>query len=94
MIKVTMKPVVDFDDIADELGVDLSDCHFTEMAENGSYVSLDCSDEAVEELKDTIEYVKDHRSSREYKKYLNDLYIITELRHMGYKNSILVFIFW
>lgn len=93
MIKVTMQPTVDFDDISAELGVDLSDCHFTEMVKNGSYVSLDCSDEAVEELKDTIEYVKDHRP-RECKKYLNDLYIITELRHMGYKNSILVFIFW
>ena len=93
MIKVTMQPTVDFDDIADELGVGLSDCYFTEMAENGSYVSLDCSDEAVEELKDTIEYVKEHRP-RDHRKYLNDLYVINELRHMGYKNSVLVFIFW
>ena len=93
MIKVTMQPIVDFDDISAELGDDLSDCHFTEMAANGSYVSLDCSDEAVEELKDTMEYVKEHHP-REYKKYLNDLYVINELRHMGYKVPILVFIFW
>ena len=93
MINVTFKPTVDFDDISAELGIHMSECSLTEMAENGSYISVDLSDEKVEELKEEIEW-EQGKSELRLKKLQNDLRIIEELRTLVPASSILVFVFW
>jgi hypothetical protein len=93
MVKVTMRPTVDFDDISAELGIHMSDCSITEMAENGSYITVDLSNERVEELKEEIEWEKG-KSDLRLRKLENDLRIIELLRSLVPCDSILVFIFW
>ena len=93
MIKVTMRPTVDFDDITDELGIHMSECSITEMAENGSYITVDLSNERVEELKEDIEWERG-KSDLRFQKLQNDLRIIELLRTLVSSDSILVFIFW
>lgn len=93
MININFKPTVDFDDITDELGIHMSECTLTEMAENGSYISVDLSDERVEELKEDIEWEHGKSDSRLIK-LQNDLRIIELLRSLVPCDSILVFIFW
>lgn len=89
MIKVTFQPTVDFDDISEELGIHMSECSITEMAENGSYITVDLSNERVEELKEDIEQGKGNLT-----KLKNDLRIIELLRSLVPSDSILIFIFW
>lgn len=93
MINIDYRPTVDFDDITDELGIHMSECTLTEMAENGSYVIVDLSDERVEELKEDIEWELG-KSDLRLKKLKNDLRIIELLRSLVSCKSILVFIFW
>lgn len=93
MVKVTMKPTVDFDDISAELGIHMSECSITEMAENGSYITVDLSNDRVEELKEEIEWEKGKSDSR-LKKLENDFRIIELLRSLVPCDSILVFVFW
>lgn len=93
MIKVTFKPTVDFDDISAELGVHLQDCAFTDMAENGSYISLDLSDRHLKELKEEIEW-EQGKSNIRLHKLQGDLRVIEALRATVPSDSILVFIFW
>ena len=93
MIKVTMRPTVDFDDITDELGIHMSECSITEMAENGSYITVDLSNERVEELTEDIEWERG-KSDLRFQKLQNDLRIIELLRTLVSSDSILVFIFW
>lgn len=93
MIKVTFQPTVDFDDITDELGIHMSECSITEMAKNGSYITVDLSNERVEELKEEIRW-EQGKSDLRFKKLKNDLRIIKSLRALVPSDSILVFVFW
>ena len=93
MIKVTFQPTVDFDDITDELGIHMSECSITDMAENGSYITVDLSNKRVEELKEEIKRERG-KSELRLKKLKNDLRIIESLRTLVPSDSILVFIFW
>jgi hypothetical protein len=93
MIKITFQPTVDFDDIADELGIHMSECSITEMAENGSYITVDLSNERVKELTEDIEWERE-KSGLRFQKLQNDLRIIELLRSLVPSDSILVFIFW
>lgn len=93
MVKVTMKPTVDFEDISTELGIHMSECTLTEMAENGSYITVDLSNERVKELKEDIEW-EQGKSDLRLERLQNDLRIIELLRSLVPCDSILVFIFW
>lgn len=93
MININFKPTVDFDDISAELGIHMSECTLTDMAENGSYISVDLSNERVEKLKEEIEWEQGKCDSY-LKRLQNDLRIIELLRSLVPCDSILVFIFW
>lgn len=93
MVKVTFQPTVDFDDISTELGIDMGECSLTEMAENGSYITVDLSDKRVKELKEDIKWEEGKSGSR-FEKLKNDLRIIELLRSLVPSDSILIFIFW
>ena len=92
-MKVTFQPTVDFEDISTELGIHMSECTITEMAENGSYVSVDLSDEHLNELKEEAKW-EQGKSTIRLKKLLNDIRIVEELRTLVPSESILVFVFW
>ena len=47
-MKITMKPTINMDEICEILKCHLSDFECTQMAENGSYIIFDCSDERME----------------------------------------------
>ena len=96
MLKIHTEPVVNFDDISDELGIHMSECSFTEMAENGSYVILDLSDYRIEEIKEEIEWSEErHGGPNKFsKKYRNDLRILEALREITSEEYVLVYVSW
>ena len=92
-MKVIMRPTIDLEEVCDEMKLHLSDFEFTQMAENGSYVSVDLTEEAIEELKEDIEWEIGKSKSR-CKRLQNQLNFVLMLREMGYTDNILVFVFW
>lgn len=93
MIKVTMRPAVDIDDICEEMNLHISDFEFVQMAENGSYVNLDLSDGAVEELWESIEW-EVGKDTRRYNRLKNEEALVKRLRDMGYRSDMLVYVSW
>ena len=93
MIKVTFEPTVDFEDISNELGIHMTECTITNMAENGSYITVDLSNERMEELKEDIERERG-KSERRLVRLQNDLRILELLRSLVPSDHILVYIFW
>ena len=93
MIKVTMAPTINIEDVERQLNVNMSDFEFTEMAENGSYVTLFLNDNAIEDLEDSISWEEGKDASRQ-QRLRNQLTLVHLLRDMGLKDYILVSIFW
>ena len=93
MLKVTNKPIIDFEELEREFNIHLDDCEFAEMAENGSYVPLFLNDEAVKDLEEAIDRERS-KSFIRLTKLTNQLNLVKKLRELGYTDEILVFIFW
>ena len=93
MIKVTMAPTINIEDIEEQLNVHMSDFEFTQMAENGSYVTLCLDDDAIEDLEDSIAW-EEGKDTRRQQKLRNQLTLVYLLRDMGFKDYVLVNIFW
>lgn len=93
MIKVTMAPVIGIEDIEKQLNVHMSDFEFTQMAENGSYVTLGLGDDAVEDLEDSIAW-EEGKNTRRQQRLRNQLTLVHLLRDMGFKDYVLVSVFW
>lgn len=93
MIKVTMAPVIDIEDIEEQLNVHMGDFEFTQMAENGSYVTLGLDDDAVEDLEDSIAW-EEGKDTRRQQRLRNQLTLVHLLRDMDFKDYVLVNIFW
>lgn len=94
MIKMIMRPTVDMDDICKELGLHMSDFEFTQMVENDSYVTFDCSDERVEELSEELELKKDKCDTRYFNRISNDYALINLLRAQGILEYTLIYVSW
>ena len=94
MIKITMQPTVDMDNICNELGLHLSDFECTQMVENDSYIIFDCSDERVEELSEDLEWQKGKGDTRYFKRISNDYALINLLRAQGILDSVLIYVSW
>jgi hypothetical protein len=94
MIKMIMRPTVDIDDICKELGLHMSDFEFTQMVENDSYVTFDCSDERVEELSEELEWEKDNGNTRYFNRISNDYALMNLLRAQGIFDSALIYVSW
>lgn len=93
MIKIVMQPTIHIDDICEEMNLHMSDFEFVQMAENGSYVSLDLSDGALEELWENIEW-EAGKDTRRYNRLKNEEALVKRLRDMGYRGGILVYVDW
>lgn len=93
MIKVTMAPTINIEDVERQLNVHMSDFEFTEMAENGSYVTLSLDDDAIEDLEDSIAW-EEGKNTRRQQRLRNQLTLVHLLRDMGFKDYVLVSIFW
>lgn len=93
MIKVTMAPVINIEDIEEQLDVHMSDFEFTQMAENGSYVTLCLDDDAVEDLEDSIAW-EEGKDTRRQQRLRNQLILVLLLRNMGFTDYVLVSVFW
>lgn len=92
-MKVTMTPVINLEEVCRELNLHSSDFEFTQMEENDSYIILDVSEKAVEELMEDIEWEEGKSLSRQLR-LQNQLMLVLMIQAMGYTDSILVFISW
>ena len=82
MIKVTMMPIIDIENIEEQLNVHMSDFEFTQMAENGSYVTLCLDDNAIEDLEDSIAWEEGKNTHRQ-QRLRNQLTLVHLLRDMA-----------
>ena len=55
-MKIDYMPTIDCHDLTEELGIHWSDFEFSQMAENGSYVTLQCDDDDIDEIVEEIEW--------------------------------------
>lgn len=94
MIKITMQPTIDMENVCKELGLHLSDFECTQMVENGTYIVFDCSDERVEELAEDLEWKKDKCDTHYFNRISNDYALINLLRAQGILDSVLIYVFW
>ncbi len=94
MIKVTMQPTIDMEDICKELGLHISDFECTQMVENDSYIIFDCSDERVEELSEDLKWQKNKGDTYYFNRLSNDYTLINLLRAQGILDSVLISVSW
>lgn len=104
-MKIKTVNVVDCHDLDEAIGVHWSDCEFAQMAENGSYVDLDCDDDEIEEIVEDIQWQlgkeslttmdEVHLSSNSYLKRLYNQYKVMKYFRDEHKlTSILINIYW
>jgi len=85
---------IDADDIRELTGKHWSDFEFAQMAENDSYVRLDCSDAGLEELYENQEWEAGKCGGR-YERITNQIKLVEILRkRYGFMFEILVWISW
>lgn len=94
MMKINMVPSVNSWDVEEEFGMRIFDCNFTEMVENDSYVCLALNEEHIEDLKDNIEYCREHDRVVKAEQYENELDLVNKFRELGYKDEIIIFVSW
>lgn len=94
MIKMIMRPTIDMDDICKELGLHMSDFECTQMVENDSYITFDCSDERVEELSEELEREKDKGDTHYFSRISNDYALVNLLRAQGILEYALIYVCW
>ena len=91
MIEVKQTSYIDLIDVCRELQMRVRDFEFAHLANNDSYVTLDLTDEDVEDLRVEIEYEEDKKRR---KRLENDYALINFLRGMGHREHMIVFISW
>ena len=85
---------IDTDDIRELTGKHWSNFEFAQMAENDSYVRLDCSDAGLEDLYEEQAWLKDKESGT-YERLINQIQLVEILRKQyGFMFEILVWISW
>lgn len=85
---------IDADDIHELTGKHWSDFEFAQMAENDSYVRLDCSDAGLEELYEDQEWEAGKCGGR-YERITNQIKLVEILRKQyGFMFEILVWVSW
>ena len=89
-MKVSMAPVIDLEEACRELNLHSSDFEFVQMEEKDSYIILDVSEEAVEELMEDIEWEEGKSFSRQ-SRLQNQLMLVLMVQAMGYTDFVLVF---
>ena len=91
-MKIEMIPTVNSWDIEQELGIWVLDCPFAQEVRNDSYVSLELTEDRINELWEELQDCSDEeRYVTDLKKELN---LINEFRAMGYTENILIYVSW
>ena len=96
MSKITIQnmPYITSEDAETLVGVHFSKFEFTQMAENGSFVRLDCSDAGLEELYEDQEWEAGKCGGR-YERITNQIKLVEILRKQyGLMYEILVYVAW
>ena len=93
MIKIQICQYVRMSDVCEHFNTRIRDYEFCQEVENDSYVSLDLSDYAVEELAESIRW-EEGKDIRYQKRLQNDLALVEYFRNIGYRDSILVYVSW
>jgi len=86
------------EELEEDSGIKLRDCDFTQMAENGSMIWFNCSDDKIEELEEEIEYYEKEEMPKTFPGYmriLNELALIKYIRKcMRATDGIYVYWYW
>lgn len=93
MIKIQICQYADMGNICEHFNTHMSDYEFCQEVENDSYVSLDLSDYAVEELAESIRW-EEGKNIRRQKRLQNDLALVEYFRNIGYRDSMLIYVSW
>ena len=87
-------PYITSEDIEELTGDNFSQFEFTQMAENGSFVRLDCSDAGLEEFYEDQEWEAGKYGGR-YERITNQINLVKILRKQyGLMYEILVYVSW
>jgi DNA-directed RNA polymerase specialized sigma subunit len=93
-MKIVNVPTVTAKEIKQELGIDACECEFAQDAKSDSYVILDLTEDHIDELREEIEWNKDHFEDKYIQRMLNELKLIDHFRKLGYDIEILVYGCW
>lgn len=94
-IKMEMCPVFQASDIKKMIGVDWSECEFTQMAENDSYQAVVCSDSRLEDIAEDLNYYEDKFEDLYVQRLQNEATLINYLRkNYGIKDIALFCVSW
>lgn len=93
MLEVKTEYVIDIEDVEKEFKTHMSEYEFTQMAENGSYVPLNCDDASLEELYEDLEWEAGKGSGR-YQRIKNQIQLVEYMRKLGYRSMVLVSVYW
>lgn len=94
MLKITTAYVIDIDDICETFGTHVSDYEFCQMAENGSYQTISCDDEILEELYEDMKWLSKRMDYHHAQRLNNQIKVIEQLRALGYRSNVLVYVHW
>jgi hypothetical protein len=95
-MRIEMLPTVSFDDIKTQFHYSFDDVTFTQMAENGSYVSFDLTKEHLAELLEEIADLEEWGEvyMRRYHRLHNEVALIRYFNSLGYNDVMLIYISW
>lgn len=93
-MKIVNVPTVTAKEIKQELNIDVYKCEFAQEAENDCYIILDLTEDHIDDLREEIEWNKDHFEDKYIQRMLNELHLIDYFRKLGYDMEILVYVSW
>lgn len=93
-MKITMRPTINMDEICEILKCHLSDFECTQMAENGSYIIFDCSDERMEDLTEELDWEQGKGNTYRLNRLIHDYDLMRLLREQGVLDDILIYVSW
>ena len=93
-MKIKWFPTIDFEDIQEHFHWAREDVAFTSMVENGSYLHFETDSEAIDEMKNNIDYARKIYNPKREKQYRNELQLIYALREFGLTKAVLIYLGW
>ena len=93
-IPVYTCPYISCEDIEDIMGFRWDQIASFREVENDSYNPINLDDATLEELYEDLEWCKNKFNDEYVKQIENQIKLIERLRSQGYRDSILVYIYW
>jgi hypothetical protein len=89
-----MQPTIELREVCEILKCHISDFEFTQMVENDSYVIFNCSDEALEDLSEELDWEQGKGNTYRLNRLIHDYDLMRLLREQGILDDILIYVSW